>query len=706
MSKHKELLIRVYITVLVVIMVALGLSYRVVKINVIEGDRWRMKGDSLYVKFVPVKAERGDILGRNGELLATSQPLFDIRMDTRANGLTEKAFREGVDSLSYFLSKYGNTQWSANKYRNYLIGQRAKGNRYVLIKRNANYDELERFKRFPIFRRGQHKGGLIVERKDLRSMRYGYLAKRTIGSVRENVQPVGLEGYFDAEMRGSDGKRLMQRVKNAWIPVLQSESVPATRGADVHTTLDMRMQDIVESNLMKAMVTHDGEYGTAVLMDVKTGAILAIANLDRASGGGYYEGYNHAVGSATEPGSTFKLASVMALLEDGFATLDSRVDLHNGKKRFYGHDMYDSSPHPHRDVDLRHAFEISSNVGIATLVDDAYGRTQKGKEFIARINQFGLNRTTGITLIGEQAPYIKEAYNTDQNWSATTIPWMSHGYECKLTPLQTLAFYNAVANGGKMVRPYLVTSVEKDGKIIKKYKPEVVIDRIAKPATIERAQELLEGVVLRGTGENGQSPYVSIAGKTGTAVIDYFRSDQGRKKYQGSFAGYFPVEDPKYSLIVLMSDPRKNGIYGGAVALPAFKAIAEGVMALEEVDWQPPVNKEPDSAQTEDFEVSLASVAYKPDLNVIADMLDVKYKSTAETDWVSWKMKSGDHLQPVEMPESKMPDVRNMGLRDAVYLLENQGLRVDVRGVGKVRRQSIRKGENVSKGTRVILDLG
>ena len=480
MSKHKELLIRVYITVFVVLLVALTLTWRVVKINVVEGDRWRAKGDSLYVKYMPVEAERGDVLARNGELLATSQPLFEIRMDTRANGLTDEVFSKNVDSLAYYLSRYANTDWSQNTYRNYLVRNRKKGARYLLIKKEVNYDQLERFKRFPIFRLGQNRGGFIAERKNKRLNPYAHLASRTIGAVRPNVQPVGLEGYFDEDMRGVNGKRLMQKVKNAWIPVLQTESVPAKRGGDIVTTLDIHMQDIVETALMRAMLHHEGAWGTAVLMEVETGAIRAIANLDRTTSGGYYEGYNHAVGSATEPGSTFKLASVMALLEDGYADLDTRVDLHNGQKVFYRQTMKDSKWHPHREVDMRQAFEMSSNVGIATITDDAYGRTHKGDEYIKRINQFGLNRTTGIQVPGEKAPYVKEAYNNDQNWSATTIPWMSHGYECQQTPLQTLVFYNAVANDGKMMKPYLVTEVRRDGKTIKSFGPEVVIDRIAR----------------------------------------------------------------------------------------------------------------------------------------------------------------------------------------------------------------------------------
>ncbi len=702
MSKHKELLIRLYITVFVVVLVALALSYKVVRISAIEGDRWRAKGDSLYVKYFPVEADRGDILSRNGELLATSLPLFEIRMDTKANGLSQEIFSRGVDSLAYQLSKYANTSWSQTRYRNYLIKQRNKGARYLLIKREANYAELEHFKQFPIFRRGQNKGGLITVRKSERLKPYGYLAERTLGSVRDNVQPVGLEGYFDEEMRGRDGMRLMQKVRNAWIPVNQQESVAAQRGADLNTTIDIRMQDIVESALMSAVVHHKAAWGTAVLMEIKTGAIRAIANLDRASGGGYYEGSNHAVGSATEPGSTFKLVSVMALLEDGYADLDTRVDLHNGKKVFYGHEMSDSHWHPHREVDMRQAFEISSNVGIATLADDAYARKKKSKEFIAKINQFGLNRTTGIRIPGEAKPYIKEAYNNDQQWSSTSVAWMSHGYELKVTPLQLLTFYSAVANDGKMMRPYLAESIVKDGKTLQEFGPEVAIDKIAKIETVAKARELLEGVMLRGTGKSHQSEFVTMAGKTGTAVLDYFRSGEGRKKYQGSFVGYFPAEDPEFGLIVLLNDPRQNGFYGGAVALPAFKEIAEHVMALTPTEY---LATHKDSTTVKES-YTVAAFAHMTDIEEIAKTLKVEYSNVVESDWVSWEAAHGNELAMRSMDGLEIPDLRGMGLKDAVFLLENAGLEVQTRGVGKVKKQSVKAGKKVSKGTRIQLVLG
>ena len=689
---------------LVVIAVAALLSYRVFEIAIIQGDRWSTKGDSLYLEYFPIDAQRGDIYASHGELLATSLPLFEVRMDLRANGLTDEIFRAGVDSLAWCLSKYANTSWSANTYKNYLVKRRAKGDRYLLIARNIDFATLEQYRKFPIFRLGQNRGGMIAVRTNKRVHPYKMLAARTLGYVRESVQPVGLEGYFDNEMRGVEGKRLMQKVRNAWIPVNQFDQVEAQRGADIVSTLDVELQDIVQDELHKAVEHHNAKWGTAVLMEVNTGFIRAIANYDRHENGTYYEGYNHAVGSATEPGSTFKLPAVMAMFEDGLADLNTRVDLHNGKSSLYGQRIEDSHWHPHRETDLRHAFEISSNVGIATIADDVYGKSRKGKLFIDKLKQFGLNRTTGVCIPGESQPQIKEAYNTEQRWSSTSIPWMSHGYELRITPLQLLTFYNAVANNGVMMKPRLVTSVQRNGKVLQKFPAEVAIDRIATQQTIDRAHELLEGVMVRGTGESEQSEYVTMAGKTGTAVVEYFLENGGRRKYQGSFAGYFPVENPKYSLIVVIYDPTTNGYYGGTVALPAFRSIAERSMARTEAKDLRSVT---DSVATEkSIEVAQASVGYRPDMELLGAAFGMPFEQVEESDWVRWESGEKQQLLKCTTSAGEVPDLVGMGLRDAVFYLENAGLKVSVKGTGKVKKQSVRPGTKVSRGTRIELQLG
>jgi cell division protein FtsI (penicillin-binding protein 3) len=339
-----------------------------------------------------------------GSLLATSVPSFEIRMDTRAEGLTDKVFKAGVDSLALMLSKYANTSLSKNQYKSYLLKAKAQGNRYLLIHKNATYAELDRFKRFPIFRLGRNKGGLIVEHESSRTRPYGMLAARTIGYVRDEVQPVGLEGQFDQELRGEEGKRLMRRlVGGTWIPVDDLGEIEAKRGRDVRTTLDIEMLDIVQRALLDGVQSNNATYGAAVLMEVSTGKIKAIANIGHSEGY-WQEDYNYAVGASTEPGSTMKLASVMAFFEDDLADLDTKVNLNKGYQRFYNRELKDSEHHGIEESDLREAFEISSNVGIATLAQQIYGSDRMAEKFIARLKQFGLHQKTGIEVPGEGAP--------------------------------------------------------------------------------------------------------------------------------------------------------------------------------------------------------------------------------------------------------------------------------------------------------------
>jgi len=703
MSKHREVLIRVYITMFGFGMCALLLSFKAAKIGVIEGERWRAKGDSLWLSYFPIAAERGDILSFDGNLLATSVPSFEIRMDTRAAGLTEKVFNQGVDSLALMLSKYANKSWSKSQYKSYLTKARAKGNRYVLIARRVTYSELHNFKTFPIFRAGRNNGGMIVEHQTSRARPYGMLAARTVGYVNDDVQPVGLEGQFDDALRGEEGKRLMRRlVGGTWIPVEDLGEIEARRGRDIRTTIDLQMQDIVESAMFKSVEDNHAEYGTAVLMEVSTGRIKAIANIG-TSEGYLQEDYNYAVGTATEPGSTMKLASVMALLEDHLADLDTEVNLHKGYKRFYNRDLYDSEHHGLEMADMRKAFEISSNVGIASLTQQFYGSERMSEKFIARLKQFGLHDKTGVEIPGEARPLIKDAYSKDQNWSGTTLPWMSIGYECQLTALQMLTFYNAVANNGRMMKPYLVEAITEEGHVVQRFKPQAVRDRIASAKTIAKARELLEGVVLRGTASRMQSVFVSYAGKTGTARIDYYLPDDGRKNYQSSFVGYFPADNPQYSCIVVVNDPKGGKYYGSAVALPAFVEIAEQCIALEPQRYETAMFV--DTTEKQKTVAPRGVALNKEDAEQLARTFNWRHRSIPDADWIDLSMTQKQAFVAREMDSGVLPDVRGMGIRDALYLLENQGLKVSMSGAGLVRSQSLAPGTRVSKGMHIELKL-
>ncbi|HLF64900.1 MAG TPA: penicillin-binding protein [Saprospiraceae bacterium] len=700
MSKHKELLIRVYLTMFGFGMCALLLSFQAVKISVIDGERWRAKGDSLWLSYFPVAAERGDILARDGSLLATSVPSFEIRMDTRAEGLTEKAFRAGVDSLAYLLSKYTNTGQSTSQYKSYLLKARSQGNRYLLIHKNATYAQLDHFKTFPVFRLGRNKGGLIIEHEASRTRPYGMLAARTIGYVRDEIQPVGLEGQFDKDLKGEEGKRLMRRlVGGTWIPVDDLGEIEGKRGRDIRTTLDIEMQDIVQTALLDGVQSNNAQYGTAILMEVHTGKIVAIANAGHSEGF-WQEDYNYAIGTATEPGSTMKLASVMAFFEDGLADLDTKVNLNKGYKRFYNRDLKDSEHHGIEESNLRQVFEISSNVGIATLTHELYGSDRMAEKFIARLKQFGLHQKTGIEVPGEGTPLIKEAYSKEQNWSGTTLPWMSIGYECQITPLQLLTFYNAVANDGRMMKPYLVEAITDEGHTVKSFRPQTIDSKIASHKTIAKARELLEGVAIRGTASKIPSPHVSFAGKTGTAVTNYYLND-GHKSYQSSFVGYFPAKDPVYSCIILINDPKGGRYYGSSVALPVFIDIAEQCIALDPVEHNPWPYEDSVYIQP----IPHASGLYNDDADRLARKFKWSYRDIPDSEWVDMTGSEEEMFLGRTVEENILPDVRGMGVRDALYLLENAGLIVRVTGAGLVRSQSLLPGTRVSKGMQIELKL-
>ena len=476
-------------------------------------------------------------------------------------------------------------------------------------------------------------------------------------------------------------------------------------GKDVVTTLDVDLQDITETALMRGVRHHKAKHGCVVLMEVKTGAIKAIANVGESKDG-YWETYNYAVGSATEPGSTFKLASIMALLEDGYVKLTDSIDLEQGVTQFYEEEMKDASFHELDTTTIRNAFEISSNVGIAKLVNHFYGRNDRGKKFIDRLKSFGLNLPTGIKIEGEATPYIKEAYSRDDHWSGTTLPWMSTGYELTMTPLQMLSLYNTVANDGVMMKPYLVDEIQEYGNTIEKFRPTIIKKKIASPRTINQAQSLLKGVVERGTAKKLFTEKYSFAGKTGTAQLNYqklqARTDVGG--YQASFAGYFPAEKPVYSLIVLISNPTENGFYGGSVAGPIFREIADKMFASRPelqsalTDYSKPVlakNSLPKRTSGESTEIE-----------GLLNYFDVEYKKSTRSAWTSVMM-DVDTLKTYtrRIESEKVPNVTGMGLKDALFVLENLGLTVTVNGYGKVRRQSIKPGTKI-RGQRIKITLG
>ena len=720
MDIKNEVLYRVYFLLFgLVLPAALLLIYQSVVIGVVEGDRWRAraKRDNV-IKERTIEAERGNILAEDGSLLATSVPIFDIYFDPYAP--SDKDYRENLDSLAVALAKYVDQSYTVGGYRDYLIGLRDTNinrRRHVLIKEKVSYNQKRLMEQFPLFNLGQFRGGFKPQKRSERKRPFGLLARRTIGYVREGLQPVGLEGRFDEQLRGKEGKELMicvDRKRDLWKPMDDLTAVEPSIGDDIITTLDVNIQDIAEEALLRGMNKHNAEWGTAIVMEVKTGAIRAIANIGESKQG-WLEDYNHAIGKSTEPGSTFKLAAMLAMLEDGLVKLTDSVDIENGQADFYDQTAYDSSPRSAylNNITAHDAFIMSSNVGMAKLVDQSYSQktpannNEGAVRFINRLKQFNLHLPTGIELEGEAPPTIIEAYSKEQGWNGVTLPWMAQGYALRLTPLQMLSFYNAVANGGRLMKPYLVQEIHRFGETVQRFRPTVIKKKIAEPETITTVKKLLEGVIESeiGTGRKLGTERYRFAGKTGTTQLDYRRGTKGIRVggHQASFAGYFPADKPQYSCIVVIYKPKQGGIYGGDVAGPIFREIADqcfySLMNLHE-----PMNLGQKPPKTTALLPS-GDIGRKEDIQSILAQLDIPFYGDPSTEMAVLQAQS-DSLMMYRrtLSEERVPNVVGLGLRDALHVLENRKLTVQFNGVGKVVRQSIIPGTEL-KGQTIWLAL-
>lgn len=672
---------------------------QIVKIQFVEGEKWKAMADSLTLKYMNIEASRGNIFSADGKLLSTSVPIYDIRMDMRADGLTKEVFDANVDSLSICLAELFKDR-SAYDYKQMLRQARAERSRYFLIQRNVQYPELQKLKSFPLFRLGKYKGGLLVQQKDQRVLPFKLLAARTIGSMR-NVKPVGIESAFNNELQGEGGKRLMQRMSgSAWMPVTDEDEVEPRDGHDLVTTIDVSIQDVAENSLLEHLQRHNADHGCAVLMEVQTGEIKAIANLSRTEDGTYAEDFNYVIGEATEPGSTMKLASLLAALDDGLVDLNDTIDVGSGTWSYYGQIMKDSHPPKFSRISVQRCFETSSNVGISKFIWANYAK--RPQQFIDKIKSFGIDSKLNLEIEGEGLSRIKNT--TDKDWAPVSLPWISIGYEVALTPLQMLTFYNAVANNGRVMKPFFVKEILDHGKVIRSYKPQVIRDSIASPEAIAKVRLALEGVVQNGTADKlKDSPY-RIAGKTGTAVIANakFGYNKGNKSYQASFVGFFPADAPKYTCMVVVYAPGNDVYYGGAVAAPIFKEIADKVYSnhLElhsaPVDTMPAVITAPivKAGDQHDARKVLAAL----DVPVVTSDNEAMMVNTGTSE-------AGVLFSPRKYTAGLVPNVTGMGAADAIYYLENAGLRAKLKGRGTVIRQSIPAGTKVNKGQLVIIEL-
>ncbi len=701
LNTRKDILRRVYLVYFGVLLFGIGIVVKAVYIQFAEGEALMEKAKEQELKYFNIEAIRGNILARDGSLLASSIPSFEVRMDVDSEHISDKFFNEKVDSLSYGLSRLFKDR-SVYQYKQLLEKARKSGNRYLLLKRKVTYQHLKELRTFPILRKGKYRGGLIIIPQTIRKLPYKELARRTIGyeNEAENIH-VGLEGAYNSILKGVNGKQLRRRISNGeWKPVWDENELEPENGRDIVTSVDINIQDVAEHALLEHLREHEALQGCVVLMEVRTGEIRAIANLKYDSASQQYEeSYNYAIGESVEPGSTFKLASMITALESGQISLIDTIDTGDGWTTYYGSTMQDV--HKIRDgrITYREAFEQSSNVGISLMIDSIYRKHPE--KYIELLYRMSLNQSLGIELPGEGEPFIRHPSNK-KIWYGTTLPWMSIGYGLTMTPLQILTFYNAIANNGVMVKPMFVSEIRYAGSRVKKLYPEIINEAICSQAIVDTVRSLLEGVVERGTAKILNNTVYKVAGKTGTALIAKGKSGYGNKEYNASFVGYFPADDPKYSCIVFVNRPRRGKIYGGSVAAPVFREIADKVYAT-----QLDIHTDPDFLASGDIKPVPAVIGRAGDLEKV--FAELGYRITwgfSENEWVRTSIDNNKiKTSKKHIPLNYMPNVVGMSARDATYVMEQLGLNVNLTGKGKVKFQSVMPGDRIKPGTDINLRL-
>ncbi len=684
---------------------AITILYRICIIQFKEGNKWREKAEAFTTKVFEMEASRGNIFDANGALLATSLPFYEVAVDINAPSIDDKLYKSKKDSLAKCLSNLFKDK-SPKEYLKILQKARNTKDRYVVLKRNVSYKDLQTLKTFPIFKKGK-RGGLVTLQTNRRERPFQSLAARTIGLARQGIKPVGLEGAYDSILKGTGGKRLMQKIAgDVWRPINDENEVDPKDGKDLYTTLDINIQDVAQSALLKALIKNQASHGCAVLMEVKTGAIKAITNLTKSKTDStlYSESFNYALAYPTEPGSTFKLASMLAVIDEFGISLEEKIQVGNGECMYYDRKMKDAHPPAEPILTTQRVFETSSNVGVSKLINKYFGKNPK--QFISKLNALHLNQKLGITIPGEGIPRIKQV--KDKDWYGTSLPWISIGYESLVTPLQTLTLYNAIANNGKMVKPHFVTAIKENGKTIKSFGTEVIEEQIVKLSTVAKAKQLMEGVVKNGSGKGLNITAFKVGGKTGTAQIakngNY--KDQNSVSYQASFVGYFPADKPLYTCIVIINNPTQGSYYGGLVAGPVFKEIAEKVYS-NSLDFIESIN------HPQKFLTKIPNVitTKSEDLEKVANSFSIPFSNNDSDVYSSINKHDSTKINLIkinieqQLKKGIMPNLNGLSAKDVLYLLENKGVNVKIEGFGVVKKQSIEAGQKFNKGNKIILQL-
>jgi cell division protein FtsI (penicillin-binding protein 3) len=697
----RDILWRVYLSFLGVVLLSFIVLGRAFYIQNVEGDHWRSMSDSMHQRFIELDAERGTIYSEDGQMLSTSVPYFDLYMDFGADGLREKngkRFKENLDSFAISLAKFFSDK-SVSEYKKDLKQAYNAKDRYYLIKKGLSFEQYKEFRAFPLVRLGRNKSGVIAEVKSRRLNPFGLLAKRTIGLSRDNAQNVGLERTFDTLLKGTTGKRLVRFIAGGAPVPVEGYEIDPENGRDVVTTLDIQMQDIVESALMKMMIQSEAQYGTCIVMETKTGKVKAIANLGRNKDGGYSENLNYALQS-TEPGSTIKLATLLAVLDHGTTKINDLVEIGSTGSAYVGvRNVNDAERAPKPVMTVRECFAHSSNVGMSKIAYKAFAT--EPDTYKSYLEKFHLNKRTGIDLVGEGAPRLPKVKRNKEGLHAMITA--SFGYAIQVSPLQTLMLYNAVANNGKMMKPYLVNRIKNNGVTVKEFEPTVLDEELSKPEVIKAARLCMEAVVTEGTAKDvfKDTPF-PVAGKTGTAHVAGGNVKYYHGVYQASFAGYFPADKPEYSCIVVVkTKPHAAMHYGGQLAAPVFKEVATKLYAMYvqgKKTMAMPVA--PDS-------LMFAYAGYTTDVRKVFQQVGVKPLDSTRKN--NWSLVFSDNyrlvIKPIPVSKNIMPDLSHMTLKDALYEMENRSLKVVVKGRGKVVAQDIAPGSTISKNQTVTVLL-
>ena len=699
----KSILVRIRLVFFLGVLFALAVAYRIFHIQYIDGDEWRSKSNSFTTR--EVKATRGNIYADDGSLLATSLPLYRLGFDpsvSRKDRKLREIFNKGLDSLSLLLAQRFRTM-DQKQYKDLLLDAHKGTKKFIYLSPgyNLTYRDQVELMKWPVFREGKNRGGVVFEKIYRRYRPFKEMAFRTIGFMTDSDSGAGMEASFDPILAGTNGLASYQKLAGGIVrPIFNGNEIRPVDGQDVYSTINVNIQDVAEASLLKALTTYEAKFGSVVVMEVKTGEIKAMANLGLRDGK-YSENYNYAVAHNHYPGSTFKLASYMALLEDGKLRLKDTIHTGGGRWTIGRQVITEAKGHAYGSLSVKDAFAKSSNVAISkSVVKHFKARPEK---FLKYLTDFGLSEPLNFQLRGGRRPFFRSPADK-KHWNDAALAKMSFGYESMISPLQTLAFYNAVANGGKMIQPLIVKEVRSNDHLVQQFEPRIIREKICSDETLAAVREMLEAVVESpaGTAKKIRTSLYRIAGKTGTA----HKFQDGHwvdNSYYTSFAGYFPADNPKYSAIVIIDSP-KFGLMAGDAAAPVFREIADKIYAGD-VEMHRTIA---DKAIPKD--VPGVAAGRFEDLHEICNRLGVSNynNDTLLPEWVvPGKFANRAIYWKTNRTESGLvPDVKGMPLRDALFLLENFGYRVRVQGRGRVVSQLPQPRQAIKKGETILLNLG